>query len=106
MSEQSGSSMSSKLFPTLRYQDAPAAIDWLAEAFGMEKQMVISSPDGTIAHAQLKFGEDMIMLGSSRDDGLKLKVCANWGESPRAFTHSFPILTHITTVRRPPEPKS
>ena len=52
---------------------APAAIDWLVTAFGLEKQMVIPSPDGTIAHAQLKFGEDMIMLGSSRDDALKLK---------------------------------
>lgn len=72
MSGQKGSSTSSKLFPALRYQDAPAAIDWLVAAFGMEKQLVLS-PDGTIAHAQLKFGEDMVMLGSSRDDALKLK---------------------------------
>jgi uncharacterized glyoxalase superfamily protein PhnB len=73
MSDQKTSSVSSKIFPTLRYQDAPAAIDWLVRAFGMEKQLVIPNPDGTIAHAQIKFGPDVIMLGSSKEDPLGLK---------------------------------
>jgi uncharacterized glyoxalase superfamily protein PhnB len=73
MSDQKASSASSKIFPTLRYQDAPAAIDWLVRAFGMEEQLVIPNQDGTIAHAQLKFGPDVIMLGSSKKDALELK---------------------------------
>ena len=73
MSEQKTSSGSSKLIPTMRYQDAPAAIDWLVRVFGFEKQLVIPNPDGTIAHAQLKFGPDWIMVGSSKDDILGLK---------------------------------
>jgi uncharacterized glyoxalase superfamily protein PhnB len=62
-----------KIFPTLRYQDAPAAIDWLIRAFGFEKHLVVPNPDGTIAHAQLKMGADFIMLGSSREDLLRMK---------------------------------
>jgi uncharacterized glyoxalase superfamily protein PhnB len=73
MSEQKTSLVSSKVFPALRYQDAPAAIDWLCRAFGLEKQLVIPGPNGTISHAQLKFGPDYIMLGSSKDDSLRLK---------------------------------
>jgi uncharacterized glyoxalase superfamily protein PhnB len=73
MSEQKTSSVPSKVFPSLRYQDAPAAIDWLCEAFGFEKQLVIPGPNGTISHAQLKFGHDCIMLGSSKDDSLGMK---------------------------------
>ena len=73
MSDQRTSAVPSKIFPTLRYQDAPAAIDWLHRAFGLEKQLVIPNPDGTIAHAQLKFGPDVIMLGSSKEDALGLK---------------------------------
>jgi uncharacterized glyoxalase superfamily protein PhnB len=73
MSAQKTSSVSSKVFPALRYQDAPAAIDWLCRAFGLEKQLVIPGPNGTISHAQLKFGPDYIMLGSSKDDSLRLK---------------------------------
>jgi uncharacterized glyoxalase superfamily protein PhnB len=66
-------SVAARIFPTLRYQDAPAAIDWLVRAFGFEKQFVAPGPNGTIAHAQLKLGPDMIMLGSSRDDILRMK---------------------------------
>ena len=53
---------------TMRYQDAPAAIEWLCKAFGFEKHLVVPGENGTIAHAQLVFGNGMIMLGSARDD--------------------------------------
>ena len=56
------------IVPSLRYRDAPAAIEWLCEAFGFEKHFVVPGEDGTIAHAQLVFGNGMIMLGSARDD--------------------------------------
>ena len=56
------------LIPTLRYRDAAAAIDWLCTAFGFEKHLVVPGEDGTITHAQLVFGNGMIMLGSARDD--------------------------------------
>ena len=52
------------VIPCLRYRDAPAAIEWLCENFGFEKQLVVPNDDGTIAHAQLSFGNGMIMLGS------------------------------------------
>jgi uncharacterized glyoxalase superfamily protein PhnB len=52
------------LIPVLRYRDAPAAIEWLSQTFGFEKHLVVPNEDGTIAHAQLSFGNGMIMLGS------------------------------------------
>ncbi len=55
------------VIPTLRYQDAPAALEWLCEAFGFEKHLVVPGENGTIAHAQLVFGNGMIMLGSAGD---------------------------------------
>lgn len=57
------------IIPCLRYRDAPAAIEWLCEHFGFEKQAVYPNDDGTIAHAQLTLGSGMIMLGSVRDSG-------------------------------------
>jgi uncharacterized glyoxalase superfamily protein PhnB len=44
----------------LRYRNAPAAIDWLCQVFGFEKQLVVPDDDGTILHAQLGFGNGMI----------------------------------------------
>ncbi len=46
------------------YRDAPTAIRWLCDAFGFEQQMVVPNPDGTIAHAELRLGGGMVMLGS------------------------------------------
>lgn len=56
------------IIPTLRYHKAPEAIEWLCKAFGFEKHLVVPGEDNTIAHAQLKFGNSMIMLGSMHDN--------------------------------------
>ena len=53
--------------PCLRYRDAPAASDWLCRAFAFERHLVVPGPGGTIAHAQLVFGNGMIMLASAAD---------------------------------------
>lgn len=58
----------STVIPSLRYKDAPAAIEWLCAALGFEKNAVYPNPDGTIAHAQLTYGNGMIMLGSAADN--------------------------------------
>ncbi|MDH3691561.1 MAG: Rieske 2Fe-2S domain-containing protein [Gammaproteobacteria bacterium] len=56
------------IIPTMKYHDAPAAIEWLCDAFGFEKLLVVPGENGTIAHAQLTFGKGMIMLGSAVDN--------------------------------------
>ena len=54
------------VIPGLRYADAPAAIAWLCEAFGFEERLVVpGAAEGEIAHAELGFGNGMIMLGSA-----------------------------------------
>jgi uncharacterized glyoxalase superfamily protein PhnB len=56
----------SSIIPTLRYHDAPAAIEWLCRAFGFEEGLVVRGEDeSTIVHAQLVRGGAMIMLGSA-----------------------------------------
>lgn len=54
--------------PTMRYRDAPAAIDWLCRVLGFNQHMVVPGEDGAVAHAQLTLGDGMIMLGTDRDD--------------------------------------
>lgn len=58
----------STVIPCLRYRDAATAIEWLCWAFGFEKQLVVPGENRTIAHAQLSFGNGMIMLGSVADN--------------------------------------
>ena len=62
------------VIPCLRYRDASAAIEWLCSTFGFNKQAVYPNSDGTIAHAQLTFGNGMIMLGSA------VEKATEWGK--------------------------
>ena len=66
MDTQSGPA---KIIPTMRYRNAPAAIEWLCKAFGFEKHLVVPNSDGSIAHAQLVFDNGMIMLSSASRGG-------------------------------------
>jgi uncharacterized glyoxalase superfamily protein PhnB len=52
------------IIPTLRYQDARAAIDFLERAFGFERKAVYED-GGTIQHAELTYGRGMVMLGTA-----------------------------------------
>jgi uncharacterized glyoxalase superfamily protein PhnB len=56
------------IYPTLRYRDAVKAIDWLVEAFGFERKDVTRTPDGKVAHAELRAGESVVMLNSAPED--------------------------------------
>jgi uncharacterized glyoxalase superfamily protein PhnB len=56
------------LYPSLRYRDASAAIDFLTSAFGFERHVVYENEDGTIAHAELSYGPSLLMIGQDRDD--------------------------------------
>ena len=60
--------------PFLNYEDARAALDWLTEAFGFERSEVHEGENGTIAHAEMRFADGMIMLGSAGENDLGMKT--------------------------------
>ena len=59
--------MPQNVYPYLNYRDAPAAIDWLEQAFGFERGLVVDEPGGIIAHAQLSLDGGVIMLATARE---------------------------------------
>jgi uncharacterized glyoxalase superfamily protein PhnB len=58
------------IYPSLRYRDAPAAIDWLCTAFGFERHQVYEE-DSVVQHAELRFRGGIVMLGSERPGDLE-----------------------------------
>jgi PhnB protein len=60
--------MHPQLTPYLFYEDVPAALAWLATAFGFEERMRMTEPDGTVAHAEMALGDAVIMMGCPGPD--------------------------------------
>jgi uncharacterized glyoxalase superfamily protein PhnB len=53
--------------PTLRYDDAPAAIQFLTEALGLVAGEVSYGPDNRVTHAELSWGNGVILVSSRSD---------------------------------------
>jgi PhnB protein len=48
----------------LAYADAVAAIEFLTRAFGFEERFRMDMPDGSVGHAELGLGDQVVMLSS------------------------------------------
>ena len=57
--------MTQRIFPMVAYEDTAAAIDWLTDAFGFtERGRRYVMEDGTIGHAELAIGGEVVMLAT------------------------------------------
>lgn len=61
--------------PSVIYKDNRAALEWLQKAFGFEPSMVLSDSDGNIAHAEMTYGDGVVMVGNE---------WADWTRSPES----------------------
>lgn len=51
-----------RVIPYLSVHDANAAIEFYRRVFGATERMRMPTPDGKIGHAELEFGDSLIML--------------------------------------------
>jgi uncharacterized glyoxalase superfamily protein PhnB len=54
--------------PSVTYRDNRAALEWLRDAFGFEPSEVLTDGDGNIVHAEMNFGDGVVMIGSEWPD--------------------------------------
>jgi uncharacterized glyoxalase superfamily protein PhnB len=50
--------------PMLVYADAKAALEFLAKAFGFTERYRMDMPDGSVGHAELGLGDEVVMIAS------------------------------------------
>ena len=62
--------------PSLAYKDNRAALKWLEKAFGFEPCEVLTDAKGNIVHAEMTYGDGVVMIGSE---------WADWTRSPTAL---------------------
>lgn len=57
-----------RVVPMIAYEDAHAALDWLARAFGFRERLRYAEPDGRITHAEMELEDGLIMLAQPSPD--------------------------------------
>lgn len=83
----------STVIPGVRYYDCPAAIEWLCNALGFEKHAIYPGEDGLIMHAELTFGNGMIMLGSVQRESPYAPHATTPRETGGRETHSVSLIS-------------
>ncbi|NDZ83219.1 extradiol dioxygenase [Streptomyces sp. SID10853] len=71
--------MVATISPTLLYDDAKVAIRLLKDAFGFREVAVYEDEGGAVLHAELAYGDGMVMLGTRGREGVFAKAMAKGG---------------------------
>ena len=56
------------VIPMFAYENGPAAMDWLAKAFGFTERMRLLDNAGRLSHGELQAGQGVIMLATPSPD--------------------------------------
>lgn len=72
--------------PAIIVRDAAAAIDFYVRAFGAEEVTRLAMPDGSIAHAEIRIGDSLVMLGDENPE---------WGALSPKSTNGTPGSLHL-----------
>ncbi len=56
------------VYPLLSYADADAALTWLDRAFGFTATEVHRNDAGEVAHAEIRVGDGLVMIGGGRPE--------------------------------------
>ncbi|MGI5399854.1 VOC family protein [Streptomyces sp. CA-135486] len=86
-------SQSPSICPTLVYADAKAAIKQLTEAFGFTEHAVYEDETGAVVHAELTYGNGMVMLGS-KGTGSEFDKLMKDGGPTGVFVHVDDVDAH------------
>jgi uncharacterized glyoxalase superfamily protein PhnB len=75
------------VYPSLIYDDAPAAIEWLCLAFGFEQRLVVHGPHDRVEHSELTFGSAVLMVSSPNAEARRLSPRTLGGVSHALSLH-------------------
>lgn len=86
----------SAAIPYLSCRRAAEALDFYQRAFGAEEKMRMATPDGRVAHAEIKIGDAMIMLADEFPE-MGFRSPQSLGGSPvgiHIYVQDVDALTH------------
>jgi uncharacterized glyoxalase superfamily protein PhnB len=93
---QSGSA--TEIIPYLFCRDVPAALDFLARAFGFVEELRVTTPRGGV-HAQMLLGGHRIMMGSGHAGSAMLSPADTPAATQGVFVYLPDVDAHFARAR-------
>jgi PhnB protein len=87
-----------EIIPYIFYQDVPAALDWLARAFGFVETMRERTPGGGV-HGEMTFGGGVIMMGQGAATKRLLSVSEVGAATQGVFIYLDDVDAHHDRAR-------
>jgi uncharacterized glyoxalase superfamily protein PhnB len=63
----------SPIIPFLRYEDPTAAVEWIVNAFGLERFDINTDDDGAVTHAELRWERATVQLGPAGNGKMPMR---------------------------------
>jgi PhnB protein len=92
------SKVTTQIIPYIFYRDVPAALDWLAKAFGFVETMRVGTPSGGM-HGEMTFNGQSIMMGQGHKDWGMLSVRETGTATQGVFIYLADVDAHCERAR-------
>lgn len=73
--------------PAVFYKDPGAMLDWLEQAFGFRRTMVIADDTGAVGHAEMAFGDGLVMIGGEWSASTKSPASVGGANTQNIHVH-------------------
>jgi uncharacterized glyoxalase superfamily protein PhnB len=93
----SGTETGTAIIPYIFYESVPAALDWLARAFGFVEELRHATPNGM--HAQMTFDGQRIMMGQGAADWHMASVRGTKVATQGVFVYLADVDAHYERAR-------
>ncbi|HUK13494.1 MAG TPA: VOC family protein [Thermoanaerobaculaceae bacterium] len=87
-----------RITPYLYYEDVAAMLKWLAGAFGLRESFRMDGPDGKVAHAEMRLGDGVVMMGRPGPDYRNPKRLGGLTQSLHVYVDD--VDAHFAHARR------
>jgi PhnB protein len=87
-----------EIIPYIFYRDVPAALEWLARAFGFVEEMRTGTPSGGM-HAEMLFDGQRIMMGQGSKQWGMLSPRETDAATTGVFVYLADVDTHYERAR-------
>ena len=90
--------VATEIIPYIFYRDVPAALDWLARAFGFSEAMRTGTQSGGM-HAEMTFDGQRIMMGQGSKDWRMLSARETEAATQGVFVYLADVDAHYERAR-------